>query len=132
MTTEARIELPPPNLPVLVVLLTDDFIGETKEPLRWMVAKDHPFVPGMTVVRMYVATGGVEIYSSSGDGRSCMRDTVPNGRVRLIQEAMSVQVFIEEIEAAESENDDDEDDPDDNSPENTNPEPESTSSAATS
>jgi hypothetical protein len=74
----------------------------------------HPFVPAMQIMRMYVATGGVEVYST--DGKTCMRDTVPTAFVRLIQEGMPPHIFIEEIEAAESEDDDDDDGDEDEIP----------------
>jgi hypothetical protein len=69
----------------------------------------------MKVMRMFIDRGGVEVYSVSGDGRTGVRNLVPMSMIRLIEEAMPLEVFIEELDAAEN------DEPEPNEPE---PEPE--------
>jgi hypothetical protein len=79
-----------------------------EEPIHWVVSKPHPFVANFNVLRMFMDRGSVEVYSVSADNARGMRDVVPMHCVRLVQEAMPMDIFVEELEAAE--NDDDEDD----------------------
>jgi hypothetical protein len=81
------------------------------EPITWMVSQPHPLVPDMRVVRMFVDRGGVEVYSVLSDGSKGMRNLIPMNWVRLIEEVMPLDVFVEELAAAES--DEDDDDPND-------------------
>lgn len=108
MTEMTRVDLPPPGFPMVLIVITDN-IAETgggKSTIHWMVSKPHPFVPNMLVARMFADSTGVEIYSSPSDGKgSCMRDVIQMSRVRLVQEVMPPDVFIEEIADAESEDD---------------------------
>jgi hypothetical protein len=91
------------------------------EPIIWIVGEPHPLVPDMKVMRMFVDRGGVEVYSVSSDGKAGMRNLVPMGWTRLVEEAMPLDIFIEELNAAES----DEPEPDDPEPEgDSEPEPE--------
>jgi hypothetical protein len=108
------IELPPPGYPMLVLLITDDLVPEDGAKkgttVQWTVSKPHPFVPKMNVMRMFINNGAVEIYSTSADGAVGTRDTIPMIRVRLAQEAMPLDVFVQELAAAESGFDADDDD----------------------
>lgn len=109
-TIPARtIELPPPGFPMLMVMFTDNLVPDNNgsAAILWNVSKPHPFVPDMKVMRMFVDRGGVEVYSVSDDGKIGMRDLVPMDRVRLIQEAMPLDVFIDELALAESGDEDD-------------------------
>lgn len=119
-----RIELPAPQYPMIVLMFTDNLVpegsGRVGQTISWAVSKAHPFVPEMNVVRMFVDRGGVEVYSASNDGKIGIRDLVPMDRVRLIQEAMPLEVFVEELDAAESGDDDEDEDPE---PEPELPEP---------
>jgi len=115
------LALPEPGYPLLVNLFTDNLVppkdeaGASKahapkeEVVHWALTQAHPFIPGMTIMRMFVLTSTVEVYSRANDG-TCMRDTIPMARVRLAQEGMPPQVFVEEITAAEGGGDDDDDD----------------------
>ena len=107
------VELPPANYPMIVLLVTDDIvdISPTHQSMKWVLAAPHPFIPNMKVMRMFVDRGGVEVYSAGDDGKTCMRDLVPMDRVRVVQEAMPLDVFVDELTAAESGDDDDEDEP---------------------
>jgi len=108
------IELTPPGFPMLKLMISDMVISnDSKEgSLIWAFGKQHPFVPEANVVRMFIDRGGVDIYSVSQDAKSAMRDHVPMHHVRLIQEAMPIDVFAEELAEAEAGEDDDDDDPD--------------------
>jgi hypothetical protein len=59
---------------------------------------------------MFVDRGGVEVYAVSSDGKNGMRNLIPMSWVRLVEEVMPLEVFVEELAAAESEPDDDDDD----------------------
>jgi len=106
------IELPPPGFPMLKLVISNMITSnDSKEGvLIWMVGKQHPFVPEANVVRMFIDRGGVDIYSVSQDAKSAMRDFVPMHHIRLIQEAMPIDVFAEELAEAEAGEDDDGDD----------------------
>ena len=80
-----------------------DRAGAKEEPVTWIVGQSHPLVPDMKVMRMFVDRGGVEVYSVSSDGKAGMRNLVPMSHVKLIEEAMPLDVFIEELAAAEEE-----------------------------
>ena len=88
-------------------------LGEKIEPMVWIVGNPHPLVPGCKVVRMFIVNNGVEIYSSPSDPANVllMRNTIPNENVLLIEEAMPLDIFVEELSASEG-GDDDEIDPD--------------------
>lgn len=82
-----------------------------EEPITWTVGQRHPLVPDMMIVRMFVDRGGVEVYSH--DGKNGMRNLIPMSFVRLIEEVMPLDLFAEELSAAEAESDDDGDEGDD-------------------
>jgi len=83
-----------------------------EDPVAWLVGKPHPLVAKTTIFRMFAARGGVEIYSLSEDRRTGIRDFIPMSQIRLIGEEMPLDVFVEELAAAEAgEDDDDEPDP---------------------
>jgi len=150
MTTTAptiqTVQLPEPGFPMLTRMVSDAFFPETKqqvmgcphckqsismpapsdkdkqEPVTWLVSKPHPFIPDMKVMRMFIDRGGVEVYSVSGDGKSGIRNLVPMGSIRLIEEVMPLDVFVEELTAAEND-DPDPDDPDPGDPGDPEPAP---------
>jgi hypothetical protein len=68
----------------------------------------------MKVVRMFVENGGIAVYSAADDGSTGMRNLIPLDRTRLVEEAMPLEVFIDELGQAESDAnfaDDDDDSP---------------------
>ena len=81
------------------------------QPITWVAGQPHPLVPNMTVARMYVEEGGVDVYSH--DGRNGMRHFIPMDTIRLIEEVMPLDTFADEIEDAEERaiDDDDDDEP---------------------
>lgn len=115
MTTQAAVqtlELPTIGYPMVTRMISHALFPETdgKEiPVTWAVSQSHPLVPDMKIVRMFVGRGGVEVYSIHADGKAAMRNLIPMHWVRLVEEGMPLPVFIEELEAAES----DEPEPDD-------------------
>jgi hypothetical protein len=104
MTLQTKtVELPEPGFPMLTRMISSALFPENgrEEPVTWVVGKPHPLVPDVRVVRMFVDRGGVEVYSVTADGSSGMRNLIPMSRIRLIEEAMPLEVFIEELAAAE-------------------------------
>lgn len=92
---------------------------ESVEPVTWILRRPHPFVPEMTIVGMFLNKDGIEIYSTNN--KMGMRDLIQMKSVRLVQESMTMSVFGEELDLAESGDDDDDPPPEPGSPE---PEPE--------
>jgi hypothetical protein len=96
------IELPQPGFPMLTRMVSNPlFLDDKGEPKTWIVGQPHPLVTSMKVMRMFVADGGVEVYSVSDDGKAGMRNLVPMATVRLTEEAMPLDVFADELAAAE-------------------------------
>jgi hypothetical protein len=89
-------------------------VDKTEQPVTWVVSHPHPLVPSMKVVRMFIENGGIAVYSVADDGSTGMRNLVPMDRTRLVEEAMPLNVFVEELADAEAGplNDDDPDDED--------------------
>jgi hypothetical protein len=123
-TAVQTIALPEPGYPMLTRMITNplfpsaDPTAPKDEPVTWIVSQSHPLVPNLKVVRMFLDRGGVEVYSVSSDGKVGMRNLVPLASVRLVEEFMPIDVFVEELAAAEA--DDGDEEPDDTEPE---PEP---------
>ena len=119
------VELPAPGYPMVTRMISDPLfppeqLGAKEEPVTWVVSKPHPLVPEMNVVRMFVEEGGgaVAVYSVAANGSTGMRNFIPMARTRLVEEAMPLEVFIDELAIAESGEDppDDEAPPQDGSP----------------
>jgi hypothetical protein len=70
----------------------------------------------MKVIRMFLTDDGVEVYSVADDNRAVMRNLVPSKTIRLTEETMPIDVFADELEAAEEDNFPGGDDPDDPDP----------------
>jgi hypothetical protein len=106
------VALPAPQFPMMTRMISNSLLpdGGREEPTTWVVSQPHPLVPDMKVVRMFVDRGGVEVYAVSSDGKNGMRNLIPMSWVRLVEEVMPLEVFVEELAAAESEPDDDDDD----------------------
>jgi hypothetical protein len=108
----AGVNIPPPTYPMVVHMISDpmfppDVDPQTKalaqsEPIAWVISKPHPFVSKFTVMRMFLAGAVVEVYSISEDHKVGMRDVIPIHAVRLVQESMPIDIFIEELVAAEN------------------------------
>ena len=113
------VELPEPRFPMLTRMISNPLFppesGRGEEPITWGLGTLHPLVAGMKVVRMFVDRGGVEVYSVSQDGNG-MRNLIPMHCIRLIEEAMPLDVFVEELAAAESPEDDDDPEDDEQHP----------------
>jgi len=115
-TPTRTIELPQPQFPMLTRFISNALFPENRrgvldsEPVTWTLSQAHPLVPDMKIIRMFVDRGGVEVYSVSADGSKGMRNLVPMNWVRLIEEAMPLDVFVDELAASESDEDDDPED----------------------
>ncbi len=96
-------------------VLTDVLLG-AGEPIAWVIGEGHPLATGWQIRRMFVDDNGVEVYALSADGKHGMRHLIPMARVRLVEEAMSLDVFIDELAAAEESDDDDDLEPEPEEP----------------
>jgi hypothetical protein len=98
---------------MLTRMISNPLFGNGGEPIVWVVGMDHPLSEIAKVVRMFVDRGGVEVYSVAKDetGTRGVRNLIPMTQIRLIEEAMPLDIFAEELAAAESD-EDDEPDPD--------------------
>lgn len=107
------VDLPPPQFPMLTRMISNSLFPENgrEDPITWAVGEPHPLASGVKVIRMFVDRGGVEVYSVSSDGKAAVRNLIPMSWIRLIEEAMPLDVFVEELAAAEAGDDDDPDDP---------------------
>jgi len=110
--------------PVLNRVVSDPILSDRGESIIWAINAPHPLVPELyRVIRMFIDSGSVEIYSLSSDGKNGMRNIIPTSKIRLTEEAMQLVVFGEELYAAEfagapvgplaadSDDDDDDDEP---------------------
>lgn len=107
--------LPPMGHPAVTRVVTLCPLDELKvNELTWVLNQAHPIIKSMRIVRMFDGDAGVEVYSVDGDGTP-MRNRIPSMMIKLVEEAMPIEVFIEEIARAESDDDDDDgnDDEDD-------------------
>lgn len=110
-----QVQLPPPatNTPLMTRMVSEVLIpgvqGQDTSTV-WVVSKNHPLIPDMQIVRMFNVDGGVEIYSTSNDNKAGMRNFVPTSRVRFTEEVMTLDVFVDELAAAEGEDDEDDED----------------------
>jgi hypothetical protein len=106
---------PEQSVALLANVLREAYQSAPGESVQWVVSRPHPLVPEMNIVRMFAnEDSSVEVYSVSQDGNTPMRNRIPASCVRLVEEAMPLEVFIEELRAAESDGgdsdgDDDED-----------------------
>jgi hypothetical protein len=126
MTDNATPARPMSPAPVLNRVVSDAIFGG-EEAIIWAINAPHPLVAdSYKVIRMFIDLGGVEIYSMSLDGKNGIRNTIPTSKIRFTEEAMPLNVFGEELYAAEfagapvgplaADNEDDDDD-DDEDPE---------------
>jgi hypothetical protein len=122
------INVPPPSpAPVLNRVVSDAIFGGEGEAIIWAINAPHPLTESYKIIRMFVDLGGVEIYSMSIDGKNGMRNIIPTSKIRFTEEAMPLNVFGEELYAAEFaaapvgplavDNDDDDDEDDNDDPE---------------
>lgn len=110
------IELPPAGFPMLTRVISNALFPPAPQeeggPVVWVLSKPHPLVSSAVVVRMFVNSGGVEIYSRDGTSGKGIRNLVPMSQVLLVEEVMPMDIFAEEIASAEAgEDDEDDDDP---------------------
>lgn len=102
------IQLPAPGYPMVTRMISDPLFppdataaDKTEQPITWTVSHPHPLVPSMKLVRMFIESNGVAVYSVSDDGMTGMRNLIPLDRTRLVEEAMPLPVFVEELADAE-------------------------------
>lgn len=101
----AQLTLPDPNpdSPVVTRVISDSPLLESSQVpvVVWIVSRPHPLESRMKIVRMFIGDGEVEIYAASDDGKTCTRNRLPMRMVRLIEEGMPPDMFVEEIDSAE-------------------------------
>ena len=118
-TFPAAMALPDPTYPMVVHMISNPMFPaepaapgtppNREEPVHWVISKNHPFVPNFRVMRMFLDRGGVEVYSVFEADKIGMRDVIPMHNVRLVQESMPIDIFVEELAAAEEEDGDEPD-----------------------
>ena len=95
--TNRSVEIPEPGYPMLTHLLSSPLFPDmTPGNCSWVIDDPHPLVPEMKVVRMFVVDGGVHVYSAPSSG-ICTRSFVPMGWIKLIEEVMPLDVFVEQL-----------------------------------
>jgi hypothetical protein len=120
--------LPEPGFPMVTRILSNPLFPpdpaaqnliSKDEPVAWIVGSPHPFVSNMTVVRMFIdpEDAVAEVYALAKDGRSGTRNLIPLSQIRLVEEAMPLDVFLEQL--TEAEGGDEEEDPEPGEPEET-------------
>ena len=96
-STNRSVEIPEPGYPMLTHLLSSPLFPDMAPGnCSWVVDEPHPLVPEMKVVRMFVVDGGVHVYSAPSSG-ICTRSFVPMGWIKLIEEVMPLDVFVEQL-----------------------------------
>jgi hypothetical protein len=93
------IELPEAGYPMLTHMISNALFPDMLSGnCPWSVDDPHPLVPEMKVVRMFVTGGGVDVYSAPDhDGKACTRSFVPMSWIKIIEEVMPLNVFVEEL-----------------------------------
>ncbi len=112
-----QLPAPNPNYPLLTRVISNPMLpGHGDEPLVWALGSSNPLDPSPTVIRrMFIQDGGVLVYFT-GDGPQgavCVTNFIPMQLVRLVEETMSPDVFVEEMAASEAREQEDDDDDDD-------------------
>lgn len=91
------VMLPEPGYPMLTRMLSNALFPDmTSGSCSWIFNEPHPLVSEMKVVRMFVVDGGVHVYSAPSNG-ICTRSFVPMGWIKLIEEVMPLDVFVEQL-----------------------------------
>lgn len=112
------VELPQPTFPVLTRVISKPFFNDREEGVTWKLGEAHPLMTDMKVIRMFADQDYVEIYSVPTDkGVHYTRNRIPLSSIRLTEEAMPLEIFVEELAAAEDGDDVDDDDGDEPGPE---------------
>lgn len=99
--TPTNVTIPAPQPPMLTRVVSEPIFNDREENLIWALGGPHPLGPDTyKVIRMFADRGGVEIYLS--DGKNGVRNIIPRDKVRFIEEAMPLDIFAEELYAAEA------------------------------
>ena len=120
------VQIPEPGYPMLTRAISNPLFPpehptKQAEPITWTVGSQHPLIPEMRVMRMFISDEGVDVYSVSADGHSGMRNMISLGTIRLVEEAMPLEVFIQELAAAEGPDDEEEEDDEEDEEEENEP-----------
>ena len=108
------LELPEPGYPILTHMVSNALFPDMQakemncqhcgasisllaDKSVWSLDESHPLVPEMKVARMFLGAGGVDVYAVSNDGKACTRSFVPMSWIRLTEEVMPLNVFVEEL-----------------------------------
>jgi len=118
-----RLQLPAPGFPMVTRVISNALFPQPTppppnpippprepEPVAWLLGAPHPFVPSMRIVRMFVVPDGVAIYSAADGSPDGMRNLIPMHWVRFVEEAMPIDIFVEELSLAEAGDESDEPD----------------------
>lgn len=76
-----------------------------EEPTTWVLGHPHPLVPEMKIVRMFLVYDvGVEVYAVNEKAGNGTRTVLPMPGVRFVEEAMPLDLFVDELTMAEERN----------------------------
>jgi hypothetical protein len=118
---QVQLPLPNPNAPMVTRVITNALFPEespkgprgepllppgfprAEEPLTWVVGQKHPLDGNIQIVRMFRAEEGVEVYCVGYENG--IRCFLPTHQVRFVEEGMPIDLFIEELAIAESDDD---------------------------
>lgn len=119
--TPTTIQLPTP-VPPIVVRVWSNRPDAPGPPILWAINETHPLMKEATIVRMILLPDrdGVDVYTVTKKGEP-LRHHIPDAHVRLTEEIMPASMWVDEIEAAET--DDDDDDPESGGDTDTQPPP---------
>lgn len=119
MNQQKSFQLPPanPNFPLLTRVITSPLLPDHgREPLVWALGAANPLDSSETTIRrMFIQDGGVLVYFTGmgpQGGAVCATNFIPMHSVRLVEETMSPEVFVEDMAVSESRGDDEGDDDD--------------------
>jgi hypothetical protein len=86
---------------------------QREEPVTWVIAQSHPFVPTLKIVRMFIVEDGVTVYSCAEGSSEGLRNLIPMHTVRFVEEGMPIDIFVDELNLAEQDEPDEPTEPDD-------------------
>lgn len=101
--------LPEPKPPVVVKFVSRSIFSNEGKEITWVFGQPHPITKGALITRMFMSEdGSMRVFSVPAPGvqGDCTIDTIPADQVKIVQEIMSMEVFLDELAAAEGYDDD--------------------------
>ena len=98
------VELPDPAYPMVTRVVTDALMGGNGI-WEWAIARAHPSEKELKVMRIFLTEEGIDVYAITTDGKGCARYSIPDRFVRMIEEAMPLDMWADEMANAEEDKD---------------------------